>query len=68
MPLIVPKITKDLEAAILNELKSAFEKGGEADSSAHQKIASAVAKAVAQVLIAALTTDAQVQPQISRCG
>jgi hypothetical protein len=62
MALVVPKITKDLEAAILNELKSVFGKEGDADPSSHQKIASAVAIGVAKVLIMALQSDAEVVP------
>jgi hypothetical protein len=68
MALIVPKITKELEAAILGELSTAFGKEAAADPSAHQKIASAVAKAVAKVLIAALQGEAEVLPGIATAG
>lgn len=68
MALVVPKITKDLEAAILNELKSVFGKEADADPSSHQKIASAVAIGVAKVLIMALQSDATVLPGIPTAG
>lgn len=68
MALIVPKITKDLEAAILNELGSVFGEEAGADPSSHQKLASAVAKAVAKVLIMALQQDAEVSAGIPTAG
>lgn len=68
MPLLIPKITKDLEAAIMAALKTEFAAEGVADTSSHQKIAAAVAKGVAQVIVLALQSDATVLAGIPTAG
>lgn len=68
MALVIPAIQKEMEAAIMGALTSQFAKEGGADPSSHQKIAAAVAEGVTQVLIKALTTQAQVLPGIATAG
>jgi dihydroneopterin aldolase len=69
MPLIAAVIEKKLFAEINTELKSAF---GEADQQtapgSHKKLAEAIAKAVAKVIVAELTTSAQVSVGIPTAG
>ena len=70
MPLIAPVIQQKLELAIIAELTASF--GASADpktvTDSHKKIAAAVAKAVAQVIVTELTTNAQVLPGIPTAG
>jgi hypothetical protein len=68
MALVVPKIKKDLEAAIMAALTKEFAKEGGADPSSHKKLASAIAEGVAMVLIKALQTEAEVLPGIGTAG
>lgn len=68
MALAIPKIQKEMEAAITSALKTQFAKEGEADASSHQKMAAAVAQGVTQVLIKALQTEAEVLPGIPTAG
>ena len=68
MPLVIPKIQKQMEAAIVAALKTQFAKESGADATAHKKIAAAVAQGVTQVLIKALQTDATVLPSIKTAG
>jgi hypothetical protein len=68
MALIIPAIQKEMEAAIMAALVTQFAKEGTADPSSHQKIAAAVAQGVTQVLIKAITTQAQVLPGIPTAG
>lgn len=65
MPLVEPKIKKELQAEIINELK-ALSKGTDKSTidDSHKKLASAIAAAVAKVMVAALTKEAQVAPGI----
>jgi hypothetical protein len=68
MALVVAKIKKDLEAAILAALKTQFAKEGGADSKSHQKMAAAIADGVSKVMVNALQKDAQVLPGIPTSG
>lgn len=68
MPLIAAKIKKEMEAAIMAALTSEFAAEGGADPSSHKKIAAGVAAGVAEVLVKALTTEAQVLPGIPTAG
>jgi hypothetical protein len=68
MALVIPKIQKDMEAAIVAALKTEFAKEGSADTTSHKRLAAAIAKGVTQVIIKALTTDAQVMPGIATAG
>lgn len=68
MALVVPKITKELEAAILSALLAEYATEAAADPKSHKKLAAAVAKGVAQVLIKALQTEAEVMPGIPTAG
>ena len=68
MALVIPAIQKEMEAAIAAALTTQFSKEGPADPSSHQKTAAAIAQGVTQVLIKALTTQAQVLPGIPTGG
>lgn len=68
MALIAPKIQKELEAALLSALTQQFAKEAAADPSSHKKQATAIAQAVATVLIKAIQTEAEVLPGISTAG
>jgi hypothetical protein len=68
MALLIPKIQKDMEAALIAALKTEFAKEGLADTTSHQRMAAAIAKGVTQVLITAITTQAQVVPGIATVG
>lgn len=68
MALIIPKITKELEAAILAALVTEFKAEAGADPSSHQKMAKAIAKGVADVLIKAIQSEAEVLPGIQTAG
>jgi len=68
MALVAPSIQKQMEAAILSALLSQFGEEAAADPSSHQKIAAAVAEGVTNVIITALTTQAQVLPGIPTAG
>lgn len=67
MPLIAGKIKKDIEAAVLAALTSEFSKEASADPKSHQKLAKAIS-AIADVIVLALTVDAQVAPGIPTAG
>ena len=68
MALVVPKLTKDLEAAIAAALAAEFAGEAGADPSSHKRMAAAIAKAVAMVMVKALQTEAQVLPGIATAG
>lgn len=68
MPLVVPAIQKEMEAAILSALTAAYAAEAGADPSSHQKMAGAIAQGVTTVLIKALQTQAQVLPGIATAG
>lgn len=70
MPLVEPVIKQKLSAAIQQELSAAFGAGADAASgaSSHKKMADAIAAAVAKVIVAELTTNAQVLPGIPTAG
>jgi len=68
MALVVAKIQKDLEAAIMAALKTQLGKEGGADPSSHQKMAAAIAEGVSKVIVTALLTDAEVLPGIGTAG
>ena len=65
MPLIEPAIKQKLQTEIINELK-ALSKGADKSSidDSHKKLAAAIAAAVAKVMVAELTKNAQVAPGI----
>lgn len=56
MALVIPKIQKEMEAAITAALTSEFAQEAGADTRSHKRIAAAIAKGVTQVLIKALQT------------
>lgn len=60
MPLVIPAIQKEMEAAITAALITQFAKEGGADPASHKKMAAAVAQGVTQVLVKALLTSAVV--------
>lgn len=69
MPLVIPSIESKLKSAIFENLKKEFKPDisrGEnysAEAERHlRKIANAVAKGVAQVIVEAIQNDAQVAP------
>lgn len=70
MPLVAPIIEKKLLAEITTALASSFGARADAASAAdsHKKLAEAIAKAVAKVLVEELTTNAQVLPGIPTAG
>ncbi len=68
MALVAATIQKQMEAAILSALLSQFGEESAADPEAHQKIAAAVAEGVTNVIITAITTQAQVLPGIPTAG
>ena len=68
MALVIPKIQKEMEAAITAALTSEFAQEAGADTRSHKRIAAAIAKGVTQVLIKALQTEAQVLPGIATAG
>jgi hypothetical protein len=68
MALIIPKITKELEAAILAALLNEYGKEAGADPTSHQRMAKAIAKGVADVLIKALQSEAEILPGIGTAG
>jgi len=68
MPIIEPKIAKNLEAAIIKELKSAFPDGPDDQADSHKKLAGALSRAIAKVLAKTLLSDAKVAPGIPTAG
>jgi hypothetical protein len=68
MPLVAAKLKQDLEAAIATSLAKTFSSEGSADPSSHKKMASAIAEAVAMVIVKALQTEAEVLPGIGTAG
>ena len=68
MPLVVPAIQKEMEAAILSALTSVYGPEAAADPSSHAKLAAAISQGVTTVLIKALQTQAQVLPGINTAG
>ena len=58
MPLVIPAIQKEMEAAITAALITQFAKEGAADPASHKKVAAAVAQGVTTVLIKAILTTA----------
>jgi hypothetical protein len=68
MPLVVPAIQKEMEAAILSALTASYGPEAAADPSSHQKMAAAIAQGVTTVLIKALQTQAEVLPGIASGG
>lgn len=68
MALVIAKIQKKLEAAILAAIAKQFAKEGGADKASHKKIAAAVAEGVAKVIITALQKDATIVPGIDTAG
>lgn len=68
MPLLVPKIQKDMEAAIMAALDTQMPEGVKADPTSHQKLAAAIAQGVTMVMVTALLTDAQVLPGAPTAG
>lgn len=69
MPLIEPKIKKELQDEIIKELK-ALSKGADKKtvSASHKKLATAIAAAVAKVIVGAITKDAMIGPGIPTAG
>ena len=68
MPLIIPAITKQMEAAIAAAMTTQFPAEAAADPSSHQKMAAAIAEGVTMVIIKALQTEAMVLPGIATAG
>ena len=58
MPLVIPAIQKEMEAAITAALTEQFAKEGSADPSSHKRTAAAIAQGVTQVLVKAILTTA----------
>lgn len=68
MPLVIPAIQKEMEAAIMAALQTQFAKEGAADPTSHQRTAAAIAQGVTQVIVKALQTQATVLPGIPTGG
>lgn len=68
MPLVIPAIQKEMEAAITAALTTQFSKEGPADPTSHQKTAAAIAQGVTTILIKHLQTSAQILPGIPTAG
>lgn len=70
MPLVAPVIQAKLQVEIMSELTKSFSAGADGPSvpSSHKKLAEAIAAAVAKVIVAELTTNAQVLPGIGTAG
>jgi hypothetical protein len=62
MPLVESEIAAKLEPEIFNNLKEAIPPPAPEQSDMLQKMAGAIAKAVAKVLVAEMTQNAQVMP------
>lgn len=68
MAMVIPAIQKELEAELISALTQEFAGEASADPTSHKRIASAVSKAVAKVLINAIQSQAEVLPGISSAG
>ncbi len=68
MALIVPKIQKDMEKAIVSAMTNAFSDSKDADPDAYKKFASALAEGITKTIVSALQQDAEVIPGIATAG
>jgi hypothetical protein len=60
MPLVLPKIQKEMEASILAAMLTEFAAESGADPTSHARMAKAIAQGVSQILVSALLADAVV--------
>lgn len=58
MPLVLPKIQKEMEAALITAFLREFAKEAASDPTSYQRQAKAIAEGVSQILVSALLNDA----------
>ena len=67
MALLAPALKQKLEQAILAGLQKEFAKEAGSDPTSHKRMAAAISN-IAEVLVAAITTEAEVLPGIGTAG
>lgn len=67
MPLLAPALKKKIEAVVLSAFQKEFKKEYDADPTTYKRMAKVISE-VAEPIVSAITTEAQVMPGISSVG